>query len=173
MAAGPDVSEKVRGKAGELLAGEAMDSQRRDMPGRVRRGLPRFTLWERPFQWNTPLGEKEAEFERKNGSVAAPLGPMEWGSERKYSAYVGLFGGEIMEKSAVGAGLGGGDESVGPSTTAKLAPPGNGRVWDGDGEGEATVTLMVVSIKGSWDGPAWGMGSSVGAVSRLGEVVGV
>jgi len=168
---GPDASGEV---AGEHLAGDAMDSQNRDILGRARRGLPRLRLCERPFQWNTPLGENaEAEFERKNGRVAAPLEPREWGSERKYSAYDGLFGGEIMEKSAVGAGLGGGGESVNLSRMVGSAPPASGRAWDGDGVGDATVTLMVVSIKGSWDGPACSMGSTPGAASGLGVELGV
>lgn len=41
---GPDASGEVTGKAGEPLAGDAMDSQKRDILGRTRRGLPKLTL---------------------------------------------------------------------------------------------------------------------------------
>lgn len=62
------------------LAGEARDSQRRDIPGLMRFGLPMkgpkptlaFMLCARPFavKWNELA--TEVELERRNGNVAVP-----------------------------------------------------------------------------------------------------
>lgn len=65
---------------GEPLAGDARDSQRRDIPGLARRCLPMtgpkpvlaLMLCDRPFtvKWNELA--TEVELERRNGNVAVP-----------------------------------------------------------------------------------------------------
>lgn len=67
-------------ECGEPLPGDAMDSQKRDIPGLMRLGLPMagpkpipaLILCVRPHaeKWNGP--ETEAEFGRRNGKVAVP-----------------------------------------------------------------------------------------------------
>lgn len=170
---GLDVSGDPKGEVEELLEGDAMDSQSREMPGRERRGLPRLMLRVCPplgLQWNTPgrppADDVDVGCERKKGRVAEPLALTEY-SERQYSIKEGLFGGEIIEKSAVRAGLGGGGDIVSQcgSTGSVSSDRGNS---DDKGIGEVTV-MTLVSIGGSREGPGCGsVPKTVGANSSSG-----
>lgn len=156
---GLDVLGDSKGEE-ELLEGDAMDSQSLEMPGRERRGFPRLRLRVRPplgLRWNTPgrppADEVDVGCERKKGRVAGPLALTGY-CERQYSIKDGLFGGEIIEKSAVGAGLGGGGDTVNLCGGAVSESPAKGNSGDKCIGGVTETTL--VSMGGNREGPACG-----------------